>query len=36
VARGWKRLNDDELHSLYASPHTIRVIKWRRMGWACM
>jgi len=30
VAGGWKRLHDDELHNLYASPDIIRVIKSRR------
>jgi len=27
-------LHNDELHSLYSSPNTIRVIKSRRMRWA--
>jgi hypothetical protein len=27
VAGGWKRLHDEELHNLHASPHSIRVIK---------
>ena len=30
----WRRYND-ELHSLYRSPNIIRVIKCRRLGWAC-
>jgi hypothetical protein len=35
----WRKLNNDELHSLYSSPDIVRVIKSRRMrwaGWACM
>jgi len=31
VARSWKRLHNKELHNLYASPNTFRVIKSRRM-----
>jgi hypothetical protein len=31
VAEGWRRLHDEELHKLYASPNIIRVIKSRRM-----
>jgi hypothetical protein len=27
----WRKLHDDELHSLYSSPNTVRVIKSRRM-----
>jgi hypothetical protein len=27
VARGWKRLNNEELHNLYASPNIIRVAR---------
>jgi hypothetical protein len=30
-AGGWKRLHNKELHNLYASPNTFRVIKSRRM-----
>jgi hypothetical protein len=30
----WRKLRDDELHSLYSSPNTIRVIKSRNMKWA--
>jgi hypothetical protein len=33
VAGGWKRLHNEELHNLYASPNSIRVIKWRMMRW---
>jgi len=28
---GWRRLHNEELHNLYASPHIIKVIKSRRM-----
>jgi hypothetical protein len=30
----WRKLHNDELHSLYYSPNVIRVIKSRRMKWA--
>jgi hypothetical protein len=30
----WRKLHNDELHSLYYSPHIVRVIKSRRMRWA--
>jgi hypothetical protein len=30
----WRKLHNDELHSLYSSPTIIRVIKSWRMGWA--
>jgi hypothetical protein len=36
----WRKLHNDELHGLYSSPNTVRVIKSRRMRWvgyvACM
>jgi hypothetical protein len=38
--RSWRKLHNDELHSLYSSLNIIRVIKFRRMRWerhvACM
>jgi hypothetical protein len=29
----WKKLHNDELHTLYSSPNIVRVIKSRRMRW---
>jgi hypothetical protein len=34
VTGGWRKLHNEELHSLYTSPSIIRVIKARRMRWA--
>jgi hypothetical protein len=31
VTGGWRKLHNEELHSLYSSPYIIRVIKLRRM-----
>jgi hypothetical protein len=31
VVAGWRRLHNEELHNLYASPNIIRVIKLRRI-----
>jgi hypothetical protein len=33
VAGGWRRLYNDELYNLYASPHIIMLNKSRRMRW---
>jgi hypothetical protein len=33
MARGWRRLHNEELHNLYASLNTIRAINSRRMRW---
>jgi hypothetical protein len=30
----WRKLHNDELHSVYTSPNIVRVIKSRRMRWA--
>jgi hypothetical protein len=30
----WRRLHNEELHSLYRSPNIVRVIKYRRLRWA--
>jgi hypothetical protein len=30
----WRKLHNDELHSLYSSPNIVRVIKSIRMRWA--
>jgi hypothetical protein len=32
--RSWRKLHNDEPHSLYSSPNIVRVIKSRRMKWA--
>jgi hypothetical protein len=32
--RSWRKLHNDELHSLYSSPNIVRVIKSRRVRWA--
>jgi hypothetical protein len=31
VAGGWRRLHNEEIHNLYASPNMVSVIKPRRM-----
>jgi hypothetical protein len=30
----WRKLHNDELHSLYSSPNIVKVITLRRMRWA--
>jgi hypothetical protein len=30
----WRKLHNDELHSLYSPPNIVRVIKSRRIRWA--
>jgi hypothetical protein len=34
VTGGWRKLHNEELHNLYSSPSTIRLIKSRRIKWA--
>jgi hypothetical protein len=34
VTEGWGKLHNEELHDLYSSPGTIRIIQSRRMRWA--
>jgi hypothetical protein len=34
VAGDWRKLHNEELHNLYASPSIIRMTKSRRMRWA--
>jgi hypothetical protein len=35
VTGGWRKLHNEELRNLYSSPSIIRIIKSRRMRWAC-
>ena len=35
VTGEWKRLHNEELNNMYSSPNIVRVIKSRRMRWAC-
>jgi hypothetical protein len=32
--RGWRTLHNEELHKLYFSPSSIKIIKSKRMIWA--
>jgi hypothetical protein len=34
VTGGWRKLHIEQLHNLYATPNTARVIKLRRILWA--
>jgi hypothetical protein len=34
VAGSWRRLQNEKLHNIYASPDVIRMIKSRRVRWA--
>jgi hypothetical protein len=33
VTGDWRKMHNEELHNLYSSPSTIRMIKTRRMRW---
>jgi hypothetical protein len=35
VTGDWRKLHNEELHNLYSSPKISRMIKSRRMRWAC-
>jgi hypothetical protein len=35
VTGGWRKLHNEDLHNLYASPSIIIMIKSRRIRWAC-
>jgi hypothetical protein len=35
VTGDWRKLHNEELHSVYFSPNIIRMMKSSRMGWAC-
>jgi hypothetical protein len=34
VMRGWRQLNNEELHNLYSSPNKITIMKSRTVIWA--
>jgi hypothetical protein len=36
MARGWRKLHNEELRKLYSSPSIIRMIKSRRIRWRIM
>jgi hypothetical protein len=33
VIEGWRKLHNEEVHNLYSSSSTIRMIKSRKIGW---
>jgi hypothetical protein len=33
IIRGWRKLHNEELHSLYYLPNTIRIIKSKKIRW---
>jgi hypothetical protein len=35
VTGGWRKLHNEEPHNLYSSQKIIKMIKSRRMKWAC-
>jgi hypothetical protein len=35
VTREWRKLHNEELHDLYPLPSLFRIIKSKRMRWAC-
>jgi hypothetical protein len=34
VTAEWRKLHHEKLHDLYSSPNTVRIIKWKGIGWA--
>jgi hypothetical protein len=36
IVGGWRRLHNEELHKLYASPDIIMVIRSRTMSWVSL
>jgi hypothetical protein len=35
VTEDWRKLHKDEINDLFCSPNIVRLIKSRRMRWAC-
>jgi hypothetical protein len=34
MVRGWRKMDNEELHNLHSSPNTSRMFKAKRMKWA--
>jgi len=34
ITRGWRKLNNEELHNFYCSPNIVRVIRSNKLRWA--